>query len=409
MNCEFLTGVAGSGKSYSVMEQIKKDPSWGLMTATTGIAAINLGMTTLASTLGYFDTQSLREIQKTGQLNRRLWEIKKKYHRLGIDEVSMLDGDQLTILVEECAKCWLGLYITGDFLQLPPVKAKWAFESPAWSQFEANTTRLTKVYRQTEAEFLNCLNFARSGNGRAAAGLLPEDAFHETVDDGFDGTTLISKNDDVNDFNRRALERLPGTPFMIMSRKWGKARGEWKNIPEFQILKIGAYVMLLSNKYREDDEEEKGMEYANGDCGHIRDWNGETLEVELIRNGETVRIEPLLRDSSKSRPPKPWFSPAYGHGEWLPKAHWIYEKEKFVEGQIEYFPVRLAYASTIHRSQGLSLDSVQFDCRDRFVASPAMAYVAMSRCRTMAGLRIVGDRETLIRHCNVDPKVKRWL
>jgi ATP-dependent exoDNAse (exonuclease V) alpha subunit len=81
----------------------------------------------------------------------------------------------------------------------------------------------------------------------------------------------------------------------------------------------------------------------------------------------------------------------------------------WVTGQVEYYPLRLAYASTIHKSQGLSLDRIQVDIRDAFFGHPSMAYVALSRCRTLDGLRIVGQRERFVKHCNSDARVARWL
>jgi len=310
----------------------------------------------------------------------------------------------LTIITEEADHAGLGIYLTGDALQLPPVKAPWFFESKVWDRFEANTTRLTKVWRQTEGNHLDMLNYARSGLGTQAAALL--EAFQPELDDNFDGTTLISKNAEVDAYNHRALAKLPGRSFTLQSRRWGKARGEWKNIPETMELKIGALVMLLSNQYGDLDRD---LVYANGDLGHVQEYDPMGLLIKLKRTGKTIWVNRLLRDVSKPNRPRNWFNPVYGSGGYMEKPHWQCEKEKFVEGQIQYFPVRLAYASTIHRCQGLTLDSVQFDCRDQFVGSPAMAYVAMSRCRTAEGLRIVGDRETFIRHCNTDPKCRRWI
>jgi ATP-dependent DNA helicase PIF1 len=98
-----------------------------------------------------------------------------------------------------------------------------------------------------------------------------------------------------------------------------------------------------------------------------------------------------------------------GHGEWLPRPHWMPDKRRYVEGQIEYWPVRLAYATTVHKSQGCSLDRIQVDIRDHFFSAPAMLYVALSRCRTLAGLRIVGQRERYVRNCTIDPRVRPWL
>ncbi len=410
MNTSFLTGVAGSGKSYSVMEEIRKNPKWGLLTSTTGISAINLGTITLNAALGYFDTKSLRELQYDGKLLKRLREIKEQYDHLVIDEVSMMDGDQLTIITEEADKVGLGIYLTGDFLQLPPVKAKWAFESPSWKQFDANTTRLTKVWRQSEGNFLNMLNLARSGSGEAAASIVDVDGgWHDSLQDDFDGTTLISKNAEVDQFNWKALDRVEGKPFRLTNRKWGRERGEWKNIPPHLDLKVGAYVMILSNKRNDEGD----MIYANGDCGHVVSGIGgngssSALSVRLVRNQSVVTVERVLREVTRPHRPKPWFKPRYGTG-WLPEPHWDFEREKFVEGQLENWPLRLAYASTIHKSQGLSLDRVQLDFTDPFCGQPAMLYTGMSRCRTFEGLRLVGSREKFIENCRVDQKVRRWL
>jgi len=414
--CEFTCGVAGSGKTWYWRERIAADPSDGILAATTGIAAVNLGTTTLNSLLKFFDTDSLRDAYLNGSLVRRLKEIREDYRRIVIDEVSMMDGDQLGILVRAALECnsWLspkhapplGLTLVGDFAQLPPVRAKWAFESDEWWRFEAATTRLTKVWRQGAGSFLDALNMTRSGDGSGAAELLSQQGleWHSYLDTNFDGTTIVSKNDQVDRYNGMALDRLPGATFTLLNRRWGKQRGEWKQVPDRVTLKVGAYVMLLANAY--DDEGD--MLYANGDCGHIVSWLGGTLGVELVRNGVTVDVYKIRRDVGPKDKPASW-DKTMGHGEWLPRPHWMPDKKRFVEGQVEMWPIRLAYASTVHRSQGLSLDRVQFDCRDHFAGQPAMCYVAMSRARTLQGLRMVGQRERFIRQCNIDPRVRPWL
>jgi hypothetical protein len=106
---------------------------------------------------------------------------------------------------------------------------------------------------------------------------------------------------------------------------------------------------------------------------------------------------------------KPSSAGIHGHGEWLPRPHWMPNKKRYVEGQCEFYPVRLAYASTVHKSQGLSLDRCQIDIRDHFFGQPAMLYVALSRCRTLEGLRIVGQLERFVTQCKTDPRVSRWL
>lgn len=414
--CEFICGVAGSGKTYSIRERIAADPTWGLLCATTGIAAINLSAVTLNSTLKFFDTDSLRDAYLNGSLVRRLRDIREDHRRLVIDEVSMMDGDQLGILVRGTleANSWLspthadplGLCIVGDFAQLPPVKARWAFESDEWHRFDAATTRLTKVWRQGLGPFLDALNFARAGDGGHSAELLSASGleWHSALDINFDGTTIVPKNDQVDRYNRMALDRLPGATFTIANRRWGKQRGEWKQVPDRVTLKPGAYVMLLANAY----DDEGRMEYANGDCGHVLEHTPDGLSVELVRNGCVVGVERVVRDCGSKDKPAGW-DRTTGHGEWLPRPHWMPAKKRFVDGQLEAWPVRLAYASTVHKSQGLSLDRAQIDIRDRFFGQPAMLYVALSRCRTLEGLRVVGQRERFVKQCAIDERIRPWL
>lgn len=405
----FLTGVAGSGKSYHCQQQIAADPSWGVLSSTTGISALNLGTQTLNSILGYFDTESLRKIQYKGMLYRKLCSIREEYQRLVVDEVSMMDGEQLTILVEECDRAGLSLMVTGDFLQLPPVKAGWAFESPAWNRFEENTTRLTKVWRQDSGEFLNALNFARSGNGQAAAEILTD--WHDDLDPDFVGTTLISKNEEVNQYNHAALDRLPGKEITLQNNRWGRQRAEFKHIPDQLTLKPDCYVMLLVNASGEQGDlsgESNALAYANGSCGHVVDFDGWNLRVKLL-SGRVVEIERVIREVTKSKRPAIFGRMAVGCGEWMDRPHWNINKQHWVEGQLDFWPLKLAYASTIHRCQGLTLDRVQFDFRDSFSGQPAMCYTALSRCRTMQGLRLVGDKETFIKRCVIDPKVRRFV
>ncbi len=421
--CEFWTGIAGSGKTYAWRERIAADPAAGLLTASTGIAAINLGTVTLNSTLRFFDTASLRDAYLNGALVRRLREIRELHRRLVIDEISMVDGDQLGILVRAALECNsflspkhappLGLALVGDFCQLPPVKARWCFESDEWHRFESATTRLTKVWRQTQAEFLNALNFARRGDGATASDILSSEGleWHSALDIAFDGTTIVSKNDQVSRYNGMALERLPGKTLEVQSRRWGKQRSEWGQnrrtgewgIPPKATFKIGALVMLLANSYDED----RNMVYANGDTGHIVSYDGYTVGVELLRNGEVVDVGRIRRDVSATE--KPTGVSDVGHGEWMARPHWQPNNKRYVEGQVEYYPMRLAYASSVHKSQGLSLDKIQVDIRDSFFGQPAMAYVALSRCRTLEGLRIVGQRERFVKNCNIDERVRPWL
>lgn len=416
---EFLTGEAGTGKTYELKRRITEDPSYGVLCATTGIAAVNLGTITLNSLLKYFDTDSLEDSYTAGRLHRILKDlvIEEGLHNLCIDEVSMMDAKQLDLVYRAINEINgmvgvrnvhpLGLVITGDFCQLAPIKAKWAFEAECWPEFAKNTTRLKKVWRQDNMEFLAAINFLRRGDGHLATQLLrPLCKFEPNVDTRWDGTTILPKNDEVDRMNYLCLSRVTGRPVTVRSARWGKSSGEWKNIPDQLSLKIGAFVMLLAN--------ERGtFNYVNGDTGHIVDYveASEQFVVKLIRTGQDVRIGKLHRTVTAKFQPEGWqdggpesvagMEPVYGQVS--------RQKNMWHVGGVRYFPMRLGYASTVHKTQGLSLDRVQVDCRGGFFGSPAMAYVAVSRCRTPEGLRIVGSPETFAKRVKVAPEVIQWL
>lgn len=429
--CAFVTGEAGTGKTYQARQALADDPSWGVLAASTGIAAVNLDTVTINSLLGYFNTASLLDAYYTRQLERRMHGIALAHQggTLAIDEASMLSAQAVTWITRAAddanqyldIKDPLKLMLIGDFAQLPPVKEAWAFDSDEWHRYAAHTTRLTKVWRQTDAAFLSALNAARRGQGADCADILSRNGvqWNGGLQSGFDGTTIVAKNDQVRRYNDEALSRLPGKAFDITARRWGQQRPQWGmsqrtkewGIAPQQPMKLGAYVMLLSNKYGEAEpgETQRPLIYANGDCGHVIGWNGYTLTVELLRNGDEVQVDPITRNVGSQGAPDNWPSNApSGMQGWHPALHRSARKE-YVTGQINYYPVRLAWASTIHKSQGLTLDRVQFDVRDRFVASPHMIYVALSRCRTLEGLRIVGDKDRFIAHCQVDKRVEAWL
>ena len=424
--CERVIGIAGTGKSYSMRKRAEADPSDILLTSTTGISAINLGCVTLNSTLKYFNTESLRDIYVRGILVRRLHEIAQSYRHLGIEEYSMLGAEALDILYLATKEANLyhdldhplGLVLCGDLGQLPPVNERYCFDADCWKHFAANTTRLTHVYRQSDGPFLDALNLVRSGDGAGAAEILTSAgaAWHTMTDPEFTGSTILPTNAQVNRHNALALRKLNGAMFTVPSKRWGEQRSEWGEnrrthewgIPPMLDLKVGAYVMLLSNN--------TDLGYANGDCGHIVGVHPATrmVDVQLVRSTEMVTITPIVRSVEHSREPLGWDddSPEISAGDmvdWLPQPHYRKRTRKYVTGQIEFLPVRLAYATTVHKAQGLTLDNVQVDFRDQFFGTPSMLYVAMSRARSLSGLRLVGMRERFIMQCKTDPRVIPWI
>lgn len=417
--CGFITGAAGTGKTYQVRERIANDPGEGLLCATTGIAAVNLNSTTLNAQLRFFDTESMINAYVSGRLVSRLARIGAKVRNLYVDEVSMMPAEQLDTLYQAVQEAnrrkmvtrtnpeGLGIVLVGDLCQLPPIKARWIFESECWPEFEKGTTRLEKNWRQADEEFLAAINHLRAGRGTEGAETLrgTSTEFTSALDLNFPGTTIMAKNDEVDRFNWQALQRVRGEKFAVNSKRWHVARtpSEWKNIPERLELKIGAYVMILANDTRE-------FTYANGDCGLVVGRDSSSVQVRLARNDEVVDIGLIERkvhspdndDFGKRKNDIPK-EPVWGE-PWFDET-----AAKYCIGAVRYLPLRLAWASTVHKSQGLTLDRVQLDLRNHFFSQPAMAYVAVSRCRTPEGLRIVGDEELLAKRCKIEPRVLRWV
>ena len=427
--CTFVTGSAGCGKTYSVRQRIEADPKWGLLTATTGIAAVNLGTTTLHSALG-LHPDSIEDDFLSGKLQRILHQLALQYRNLVIDEVSMLGGRELLdYLYQACLKVnefkdvsrAFGIVLVGDFCQLPPIKSSWAFEAECWGEFEKGTERLTKNWRQGSGQFLDALNHLRSGDGPSGALCLSTLAhFDRQLDPHFDGTVIVGRNDEVDRYNWLRYSRLKGYEFTYPSYRWGKQSGGWSNIPETLKLKVGSYVMVLANDTEKDFDGRPRFEFVNGDCGHIVDMAREVLDrqpvmaVELVRTGRVVHIDYVERRVQQRHAPDEFeqadIDQAKKYGTKLPDGT-FYDPKKtmWVRGAIRYMPLRLAYATTVHKSQGLTLDRVQVDLRNAFLGQPAMSYVALSRCRTAEGLHLVGSPEMLARRTKVDPKVVRWL
>lgn len=432
--CKFTTGVAGSGKTHNAVAAVAADSSHGILSSTTGISAVNLGAITINSLLKYSDVTVMRDHFLTGALSRAIHPLAKLHRWLIIDEISMFSGEAMDILyraVEDANRYTdvatpMGIHAIGDFLQLPPVKAPWVFTASCWERFREHTETLTKVWRQGDGRFLDALNLVRRGQGAAAVEVLSSAGaqFHSALDTEFEGTTILPRNDQVGRYNALALDRVPGRKFKVTARRWGMQRPEWGQstrtkewgVPPEVELKIGAYVMLLANA--------QDFEYVNGDCGWIEQirrsgsWNnnsGDVISIKLVRTGELILLFPLVRGVESSERPAGWSASApkipasEDDGGWRPQPHYRSRVKRWVTGQIEYFPLRLAYATTVHKSQSLTLDRVQVDFRNHFFSQPAMLYVALSRARSLAGLRLIGQKEVFAKHCNFDPRVKEWL
>lgn len=410
----YLEGAAGTGKTY-LARQIIQERQDAILMATTGIAAVNLGdAATINSILGYFDTQSLWESYASGWLSTRVRRLRRSGVRiLVLDEVSMLPADQLTVLCQalddvNLKKSYdqsleevemvsdesleMKLVLVGDFAQLPPVKAKFAFESPEWTRFQAHTFKLDQIRRQGDPRFIHALQAVRKGRAEEALGVL-ESRMVPTLDFAFSGTTIVATNAEVDRINALRHGQLTSPLLSWPTVRSGEQQKDWlRLIPEVVELKVGALVMVLANKaYPKDCVEDlpSGYFYVNGDLATVvaRETNG--IRVRLQRMGVEQVVTPMV---SEWKEPTGKKKPAYT-----------------IRGAVTRMPLRLAYATTVHKSQGLSLDQVQVSLASWMFSKGGMTYVALSRCRTLEGLRIVGNPKMFLGKCAVEGKIREYL
>jgi ATP-dependent exoDNAse (exonuclease V) alpha subunit len=294
------------------------------------------------------------------------------------------------------------LTLIGDFAQLPPINEGFAFESEYWPAFAENQITLTEIRRQTNHDFIEALQAVRRGDARTALHYFGH-RFCPAISMSFQGVTVKAKNDDVDRFNFVRLEELAGQRITFTKLTEGTARGEWKQIPENLDMKIGALVMILANKRVFGDE--NGFVYVNGDLGMLKDADvaeGSAM-VELLREpGVVVKVDAVVRANLKTVDGERRKFLMQNDPDRVRGKHEVI-------GKVTYTPLRAAYATSVHKSQGLSLDAVQVDIRNHFFSHPAMLYVALSRARTPEGLRLVGTPEMFAKRCVVDPKVQPFL
>jgi ATP-dependent exoDNAse (exonuclease V) alpha subunit len=370
-----LTGQAGAGKTYVLNEYIrraKKDGKHIAVTATTGLAATHLGGSTIHSWSGIgihdeLPTHFFKDLAK----GRR--ETIQKADVLIIDEISMLHDFRLGMVEEvtrnlrDKTKPFGGLQVIlcGDFFQLPPINRQdgreggFVVHSPAWQMLDPVICYISEQHRQDDDSFLDILTAIRAGDirRRHAEALLArigtELADHQEV------TELHTMNVDVDRINQQALQKISADTMTYKMLTTGKENyvATLKRsclAVEDLALKKGALVMCIKNS-----PEKK---YVNGSLGIIKDFEEITnYPVVELRNGRTVTITPEtweLRDGDKKR------------------------------ASIMQIPLRLAWAITVHKSQGMTLDAARVDLRKAFVEG--MGYVALSRVRRLDALSLLG-------------------
>ncbi|MES2749345.1 MAG: helix-turn-helix domain-containing protein [Patescibacteria group bacterium] len=385
----FLTGEPGAGKTYVINQYIAWLEAAGLhvaVTASTGIAATHIGGMTIHawSGVGARDTinqYDLDQIMTREKVVKRM----KKAQVLIIDEISMIDGtmldmvDVITRTARGRGDAFGGLQVifVGDFFQLPPVTKmgnmmRYGFESRAWENARPLICYLSDQFRQEDEQLLALLTSIRRNEiEEEHYTLLNEqtDIAYENIEP----TRLYTHNADVDLVNNTKLAALPGKPKTFKMHGRGSKpllEGLVKNClsPDTLILKEDAMVMCTKNNF------EAG--YVNGTLAKVVDFERET-GLPIIETTEGKRI--VMNTTT-----------------------WDVIEDGKTLASVEQIPLRLAWAITVHKSQGMSLDAVEVDLSKAFVFG--QGYVALSRVRTLAGLKVLGLSANAL---SVDPKIVR--
>ncbi len=376
----FLTGAPGSGKSFLLRRftnHLKVEETPFSVTASTGIAATQIGGVTLASFagIGISDSLTKRDLDQIAAretIQRRFNNIEV----LIIDEVSMLSSNTLDY-VDHIAKATRGedlpfggvqMVLVGDMFQLPPVTKEkidvpFAFKSAAWRDLDPIICYLDEQHRQDDGPLSRMLIEMRSGE------LSPQ--AHEAISARMsiipppDTPALYAHNVDVDAENSSRLGSIKGKSWTSTMKSGGESNQVSALIrgllsPEILELKVGAKVMFTVN--------DPGRQFVNGSLATVVSLEGENPVVTLDTDGRQLTVN---------------------------KFSWVVEVDGEVVATAQQYPLRLAWAMTIHKSQGMTLDRAYIDLGRTF--TPGMGYVALSRLRTIEGLFLRGLNKMALR------------
>jgi hypothetical protein len=386
----YLTGSAGSGKTFLLNKYISYLDSHDIqvaVTASTGIAATHMNGMTIHSWSGIGIKNFLGE-KELSQLEEKkyLWKRFEKARVLIIDEVSMLHASQLDMIERVCRRFkrndkpygGLQVILSGDFFQLPPInkvgdenESGMVFNNKAWEILNPAICYIEEQHRQSDDDLMEILNMIRSNSIEEKHYELLKSRMGAKLKNDIKLTKLYTHNVNVDDINNTELSLLESDERILHMTSSGPEQlveilKKSCLAHEKLRLKIGAEIMCIKNNFEDG--------YVNGSRGKVIGFVEDTGNpiIELY-NGKRITLKPEL---------------------------WAIEEDGKIKASVSQIPLRLAWAITIHKSQGMSLDHAEIDLSRTF--SYGMGYVALSRVRTLEGISLVGFNAEALR---VDPKI----
>ena len=389
----FLTGKAGTGKTTFLKMVVERSRKRPIVVAPTGVAAINAGGVTIHSffQLPFSPFVPGAKVESKFDFGREKRKIIASIDLLIIDEISMVRADLLDAIDAVLRRFrdhyqpfgGVQLLMIGDLAQLTPVvtpedeqvlkpyyDTPYFFGSKALQQIDYVTIQLEQVYRQQDMSFVEVLNQIRSGHpsqealDRLNSRVVASSQLSTFNSQQNHAIRLTTHNHLANFYNESELQKLPGRSFMFRAEVKGTFPDYSYPTAETLVLKQGAQVMFIKNDPSADHR------FYNGRIGRVTAISDKGLSVFCEGDDEAIEVEPM---------------------EWENTRYTLNEQSREIEAEVQgtfrQLPLRLAWAITIHKSQGLTFDRAIIDANQSF--APGQVYVALSRCRTLEGLQLV--------------------
>lgn len=380
----FLTGSAGTGKTYVINQYIEYLRERGIepaIVAPTGIAASHIGGKTIHSFFSvgvreYVDDYYLNWMKRQLFLEKRLKNLKV----LIIDEISMV-SPELFISMDRILRAFqdegepfggVQIVLSGDFFQLPPIskvskEIKFVWQTDLWKNSNLKVCYLEKKFRQENDVLVNILDEIRAGEVSEDSMEIFRSRYKKKLANNFTVTKLYTHNLDVDRINNEELDKLAGKTMNFKANCKGSKQNVQKIfksslVSEEVKLKKEATIIFIKNNYEEG--------YINGTLGKVVDFQkGTELPIVELLDGRKIVVKP---------------------------EEWVLEDDKGkIKAVVRQLPIKLAWALTVHKSQGMTLDAAEIDLSKTFEIG--QGYVALSRIKSIEGLRLMGLNEIALR------------